>query len=38
MVKESKKSFDHIISKMYTADSHEVVLTEEYWSNQTLNK
>lgn len=38
MVKESKRSFDRILSKMCTADSYEVILTEEYWSKETLNK
>ncbi len=38
MVKESKNCFDRIFSKMSAADSYEVILTEEYWSNETLNK
>lgn len=38
MVKESKNSFDRMLSKLSNADSHEVILTEEYWSKETLNK
>ncbi len=30
---KNEKSFGRMLRKMCAADSHEVILTEEYWGN-----